>query len=310
MKPTILLTGKSGQIGGELLRLLPRVGEVTALDRDQLDLSKPEDIRKAIREVRPNVIVNAAAYTAVDQAEKEEPIARSINADAVSLIAEEAKRTGASLVHFSTDYVFDGSKGSPYEETDPTNPLGAYGRTKLTGEQAIRESGVPHLIFRTAWVYSTHGRNFLLTILRLASQREELRVVSDQVGAPTWAREIAKATTQVLVSLAARGDLAVSLTESGGTFHMTARGTSSWCDFAQAIVDDASKSSQSPPWLTGATEGRSLIARRVIPIATSEYPTLARRPPYSVLSNSLLTKAFGIQLPDWRDSLAEAFKAK
>lgn len=310
MKPKILLTGKSGQIGGELLRLLPRVGEVVALDREQLDLTKSEDIRKAIREVRPNVIINAAAYTAVDQAEKEESLARAINTDAVSLIAEEAKKIGASIVHYSTDYVFDGSKSSPYEETDLTNPLSVYGKTKLAGEQAIRGSGLPHLIFRTAWVYSTHGRNFLLTILRLASQREELRVVRDQIGAPTWARDIADGTTKILTLLAGRGDLAGSLAEVSGTYHMTALGVASWYDFAQAILDKASKSSPSPQWLVAAAEGRPLIARRIIPVTTAEYPTAALRPAYSVLSNSLLTKTFGIQLPDWRDSLADVFKSE
>src|SRR5882724_944498 len=177
MKPVILLTGKNGQIGSELFRLLPQLGEVVALDRNQLDLRRGDDIRRIIRETRPQIVVNAAAYTAVDAAEKNESEAYAINAEAPRLLAEEAKRLGALLVHFSTDYVFDGSKRSPYNETDEVNPLNVYGKTKLSGERAIHSSGVPHLIFRTAWVYATRGRNFLLTILRLATEREELRIV-------------------------------------------------------------------------------------------------------------------------------------
>lgn len=303
MKPKILLTGKTGQIGGELLVSLPRVGEVVALDREQLNLANPEDIRQVIRKVRPNLIVNAAAYTAVDQAEKEGALAHAINGDALALMAEEAKNIHASLVHYSTDYVFDGLKISPYEETDPPNPLSVYGKTKLAGEQAVRDSGIPHLIFRTAWVYSTSGRNFLLAILRLASQREELKVVHDQVGAPTWSREIATTTCRILASFDLRGDLSRSLLDVSGTYHMTASGSASRYDFAEAILHYASKASANTPWLAAATNGRPLIARGITPIATAEYPTLAHRPAYSVLSNSLLTKTFGIQLPHWRRQL-------
>ena len=198
MKPRILLTGKNGQVGHDLHNLLPRLGEVVAFDRQQLDLShsgrnSPRDSRNS-----PDLIVNAAAYTAVDQAEKEEALARAINADAPAIIAEEAKRIGAAVVHYSTDYVFDGTKNSPYDENDRPNPLNVYGKTKLAGEQAIRESGAHHLIFRTAWVYSTRGKNFLRTILRLATERDEIRIVNDQTGAPTWSREIASASVQVL----------------------------------------------------------------------------------------------------------------
>lgn len=310
MKRKILLTGKTGQVGSELLHLLPRLGDVIAFDRQQLDLVKPDQIRSVIREVRPGLIVNAAAYTAVDRAEKEEALARSINSDAVALMAEEAKKIGASLIHYSTDYVFDGLKNSPYEEADSANPTSVYGKTKLAGEQAIRDSGVPYLIFRTAWVYSTSGRNFLLTILRFASQREELRIVHDQVGAPTWCREIATATTNLLASLVARSDQASRLEDFSGTYHMTAGGVASWYDFARAILDDASKVSPMPPWFAAATNDRPLLARRIIPITTAEYPTPARRPAYSVLSNSLLTKTFGIRLPEWRASLADAFQVE
>jgi dTDP-4-dehydrorhamnose reductase len=308
MNLKILLTGKNGQVGGELQHLLPRVGEVVAFDRYQLDLAKPDEIRQIIRGIRPNLIVNAAAYTAVDQAENEESLARSINADAPAIMAQEAKRIGASIVHYSTDYIFDGLKKSPYEETDAPNPVSVYGKTKLAGELAIRDSGVPYLVFRTAWVYSTTGRNFLLTILRLASQREELRVVHDQVGAPTWSRDIASATTQILAALASRGDHLLSLTASTGTYHMTAGGAASWCDFAQATVRIASKTSPAPQWLVAATQNHPLIVRNVVPITTAEYPTPARRPAYSVLSNSLLTRTFGIQLPDWRTSLDRVYQ--
>src|SRR5260370_21959592 len=176
MKPLILLTGKNGQVGAELLRLLPQLGEVVALGHDQLDLSNPSDICGTIREVRPRRIVNAAAYTAVDQAERDETTAQAVNAQAPGLLAEEAKKIGAVLVHYSTDYVFDGAKKLPYDEADSTNPINVYGKTKFAGEQAIRSSGVSHLIFRTSWVYATRGRNFLLTILRLATEREELRI--------------------------------------------------------------------------------------------------------------------------------------
>jgi dTDP-4-dehydrorhamnose reductase len=198
----ILLIGKNGQVGSDLAGLLPRLCKVVALDRTQLDVSKPDDVRRAIRDFRPRLIVNAAAYTAVDKAESDEAMAGAVNADFPGLLAEEARRIDAAVVHYSTDYIFDGLKSTPYDESDPPNPVSVYGKTKLAGEQAIRESGVPHLIFRTAWVYSARGRNFLLTVLRLASQREELRIVCDQIGAPTWSHEIACATTAVLEQLA------------------------------------------------------------------------------------------------------------
>jgi dTDP-4-dehydrorhamnose reductase len=306
MKPKILLTGKNGQVGAELAVALPRLGEVIALDRQQLDLSRPDDIRRAIREVRPALIVNAAAYTAVDQAEKEEALAQAINADAPALIAKEAKRIGAGLVHYSTDYVFDGSNHSPYEEDDPTNPVSVYGKTKLAGERAIQHVGLPHLIFRTAWVYGTSGRNFLLTVLRLASQREELRIVRDQIGAPTWSREIARGTTSILERLLADREGLLSLPETDGIYHMTAGGIASWYDFAQAILEEASHAPQNASWLATATGRRPLIAKRICPITTAEYPTPARRPAYSVLSNSRLARDFGVQLAEWRSQLHAA----
>ena len=312
MKPRILLIGKNGQVGHDLQRLLPAYGELTAVDRQQLDLAAPDAIRRGVQEIRPQIIINAAAYTAVDQAEKDELAARAINAIAPGILAEQAKQVGAALIHYSTDYVFDGTKTTPYEEDDAPNPLGAYGRTKLEGEQAIRDSGVAHLIFRTAWVYSTRGKNFLLTILRLATQREELRIVNDQIGAPTLSHELAEATAKVLSQLPAMKNASMdeSLAGLGGTYHMTAGGATNWYEFATTILDDASASIQGkkPAWLLTALNGAPLVTRRVVPITTVEYPTPARRPPYSVLSNERLAKTFGIRLPDWNAQLGRVFE--
>jgi dTDP-4-dehydrorhamnose reductase len=307
VKPTILLIGKTGQVGSELALLLPQLGQVVALDRADLDLSKTADIRQAIQRVRPRFIVNAAAYTAVDQAEKDEATARLINSEAPRAMAEEAGKLGATLVHYSTDYVFDGRKASPWEECDAPNPLNVYGKTKLEGENAIRNTGASHLILRTSWVYATRGRNFLLTILRLAGQRDEINVVRDQVGAPTWSREIAQATTRVLARVIEKGQETSSSSNLNGTFHMTASGVTSWNDFAKAILEEASKT-QASPWFTYATNGLPLRPSHVMPISTEEYPTPARRPAYSVLSNALLAKTFGVELPDWRVQLRQAFR--
>ena len=307
MSHKILLTGKNGQLGDDLRHALSRLGDVVATDRQQFDLSRPDEIRKKIRELQPTLIVNAAAYTAVDQAEKDEAAALAINSEAPAIMAEEAKKIGAALVHYSTDYVFDGSKKSPYDENDPPNPISVYGRTKLAGEQAVRDSGVDHLIFRTAWVYSTRGKNFLLTILRLATQREELRIVRDQIGAPTWSREIANATAKALEQICNPTDGTAAWSERSGTYHMTAGGETNWYEFSRAILQEAAQAPDSAAWFHAATNGMELLARRVLPITTAEYPTPARRPAYSVLSNSRLNRTFGIQLPDWRQQLQSAF---
>jgi dTDP-4-dehydrorhamnose reductase len=307
MKPKILLTGKNGQLGDDLQHMLPKLGEVIPTDRKQLDLSRPDEIRKLIRDVRPDLIVNAAAYTAVDQAEKDEALAHAINSEAPAIMAEEAKKIGAALIHYSTDYIFDGGKDSPYDENDSPNPISVYGRTKLAGEQAIHDSGVDHLIFRTAWVYSTRGKNFLLTILRLATQREELRIVRDQIGAPTWSREIASGTVKALQQICNRRGGTTAWSERGGTYHMTAAGETSWYEFAQTILQEAAQAPNAAAWFRAATTGKELLARRVVPITAVEYPTPARRPAYSVLSNSKLNRVFGIQLPDWRQQLQMAF---
>ncbi len=307
MKPAILLIGTTGQVGRELHRMLPRIGEVTALDRARLDLTQPDEIHRAIRAFHPAYIINAAAYTAVDKAESEDALACAINAEAPAAMAEEARKIGASLIHFSTDYVFDGTKTTPYDEDDPANPRNVYGRTKLAGERAIQASGAAHLIFRTAWVYAAQGRNFLLTILRLATQHEELRIVRDQFGAPTLNTEIAAATTNILTQIygAERGPL--SFPDVGGIYHMTAVGRTTWYDFANAILEEAAAAPATIPWLAAATSNLPLIARRVIPIASAEYPTPAQRPAYSVLTNARLARTFSLQLPDWRTQLHSLF---
>lgn len=310
MKPKILLAGKAGQVGGELALLLPRIGEVVAFDRQHLDLSKPDDIRRTIREVQPKVIVNATAYNAVDRAEQEPDLAKAVNADALAVMAEEARKIGASLVHYSTDYVFDGLKKSPYREEDPPNPLNVYAKSKLAGEKAIRDSGVPHLIFRTAWVYGTRGGNFVLTILRLASEQEELKIVSDQTGTPTWSLEIAMATTEILANLFDRARGTFSLEESSGIYHMTASGQTSRYEFTKAILEHAARANPSLPWFAAATGGRPLVARRVIPISTADFPTPARRPAYSVLDNFRLLRQFGIQFPTWQVQLRSVFTGR
>src|SRR5215813_3059143 len=292
MKPRILLIGGTGQVGHELAGMLLRVGEVVVVDRAALDLTRTADVTQFILDAYPQIIVNAAAYTAVDLAEKEPEKARAINTEAPAAMAAAAAQLNATLVHYSTDYVFDGSKESPYLEDDRTNPPNVYGQTKLDGENAIRDSGCRHLILRTAWVYATRGKNFLLTILRLAAQREELRIVSDQLGAPTWAHEIARATASMLErhAAAAAGD-----TPPTGTFHVTAGGTTNWHTFATAILDEAAKLPGANPWLSAALSGGSIVTKRITPISTADYPTPARRPAYSVLSNERLVHSFRIQ---------------
>ncbi len=292
----ILLTGKDGQVGYELQRALAPLGHILALGRRELDLADPNAIRAAIQRLAPELIVNAAAYTAVDHAEKEPELARTINTEAPAILAEEAKRIGAAVLHYSTDYVFDGAKAEPYTEEDATNPLGVYGATKLAGEQAIAATGVPHLILRTSWVYATRGRNFLLTILRLAAEREQLRIVNDQTGAPTSAPAIADATARII----AKWQFS-SLRQLSGTYHLSAGGHTTWCEFARAILAEPGARALQP---------RPIIAREVVPIRTDEYPTPARRPRYSVLDNSRLARAFGIVLPDWRTQLRDVLRVQ
>ena len=307
MKPAILLIGANGQVGRELSRTLPRIGEVTALDRKLLDLTEREEIRRAIRTFHPAFILNAAAYTAVDKAQSEESLARAINSEAPAVMAEEAKKIGASVIHFSTDYVFDGLKSFPYDEDDPPNPRNVYGRTKLEGERAIQASDTPHLIFRVARVYATEGQNFLLSILRLATEREELRIVRDQIGAPTLNTEIARAATNILAQICDNEGGPFSLADVSGVYHMTAGGETSWFDFAKAILEEAAASPGASPWLTAATSGLPLVARRIVPITSNEYAAPAERPAYSVLSNARLNRTFSLQLPAWRVQLHSIF---
>lgn len=309
-KPKILLTGKTGQVGRELAPLLGRMGELTALDRPHLDLAQPEEIRRAIRGVLPDLIVNAAAYTAVDRAESDEAAARAVNADAPSVMAEEAKRLGALLVHYSTDYVFDGTKRTPYEEDDPPHPVNVYGRTKLEGEQAIQRIGPAYLIFRTAWVYAREGRNFLLTVLRLATEKEELRIVRDQTGAPTLSGEIAAATATVLSQICASVNGGRPWSGTAGIYHMTAGGETNWHSFAKLILELASGRPPDGDWFSAATGNRPLMAQRIVPIGTGEFPTPARRPSYSVLANRKLNDAFGVRLPHWEMQLRAVFSER
>ena len=278
----ILLTGINGQVGQELQQTLIPLGEIIGLNRQQLDLTKPEQIREAIATIKPNIIINAAAYTAVDKAETEAQLAMAINATAPRLIAEAASKINASVIHISTDYVFNGRNYRPYSETDPTQPLGVYGESKLLGENAIREQWDRHLIIRTAWVYGSRGHgNFVKTMLRLGAERTELRVVADQIGSPTWSYEIAKIIAQML-----------SLSNlPSGTYHFTNSGVASWYDFAIAIFEEAQKL------------GFNLKIEHISPITTADYPTPAQRPAYSVLSKQKISQLLGEHPPHWRASL-------
>jgi dTDP-4-dehydrorhamnose reductase len=271
----ILLTGATGQVGWELRKTLAPLGEVRPLDRFGLNLADVPTLVASVRALQPGIIVNAAAYTAVDKAESERDEAFAVNATGPRVLAEEARRIGALLVHYSTDYVFDGEKASPYAEDDPTHPLSVYGESKLAGEQAVLKSGCRHLVLRTSWVYGPRGRNFYLTMLRLAKERAELRVVDDQVGAPTSSLEIARATA--------------TLIEKGaqGLYHMTASGETTWCGFAREILKQAG------------------IEIPVVAIRTEDYPTPARRPRNSRLDCSKLQREHGVALAPWEEALAE-----
>jgi len=266
------------------------MSQLVCVDFPDVDLTSPDSIRQWIQSSSPEIIINAAAYTAVDKAETEPSLAMKINGEAPGIMAVEAKKRGALLVHYSTDYVFDGSKTSPYLEEDAPNPLGAYGRTKLAGDQAIQEVGCEHLIFRLCWVYGARGSNFLLTMMRLAREREKLRVVQDQIGCPTWSRMIAEAT-----ALALKATVPPARTgPRQGIYHLCSSGQTSWHGFASAIVE------------LMPAEGRK--CREVEAIGSSEYPTPTKRPPYSVMSCDKLARDFGLRLPDWRESLGQVLE--
>lgn len=285
----ILILGQQGQVGWELQRTLTTLGNVIAVDRKQVDLTNRTTLSEIIREIRPNIIVNAAAYTAVDKAESERALAFAINAEAPALLAEEAKRLGAILVHYSTDYVFDGTKETPYLETDSPGPLNAYGASKLAGDQALAAIGGSYYILRTSWVYGARGKNFLLTMLKLAAERPQLRIVCDQVGAPTWSRLIAQATTHILWETLARPD------DRWGLYNLTSAGQTSWCGFAEKIFALALKA-------------RGLPVPEVVGIPALEYPTPAKRPMHSALSTQKVEAAFGLALPQWDTALEQCLR--
>jgi dTDP-4-dehydrorhamnose reductase len=282
----ILLLGASGQVGGELRRALAPLGSLIAWDRKAVDLGNLSTLRRKVRDLVPDLIVNAAAYTAVDKAESEPELAYRVNAEAVEVLAGEAKHLGAWVVHYSTEYVFDGKKVGAYTETDPTHPLSTYGRSKLRGEEAVRNSGSKYLLFRTSWVYAAHGKNFPKTILRLAKQRDELRVVSDQIGAPTSARLIAEVTAHALYKICADGEFAEKAT---GTYHVTAGGTVSWHRYAQFVLRTA---------IANGNQFK-IVPDEIVAISTDEYPTPATRPRNSCLDTHKVRKTFGVDLPDW-----------
>jgi dTDP-4-dehydrorhamnose reductase len=292
----ILLTGSTGQVGGELLETLKPLGEVVAPMRDEMDLANAASVREMIRAVRPRWIVNAGAYTAVDKAESEPKLAYAINAEAVGVIGDEARAIGAGVIHFSTDYVFDGSGSMPYRETDATGPVSVYGESKLAGERALGESRAGHLIFRTSWVYGARGKNFLLTILKLARERETLMVVADQYGAPTWSRDLARMTAAVIgqCEVAARGgEPGMVLAEAGGIYHATGAGETTWHGFA---AEAARLVREQEPGVRFA---------EVEAITTAEYLTAARRPVNSRMNCERLKERFGWRMMDWKDSLRE-----
>ncbi|NYF91215.1 dTDP-4-dehydrorhamnose reductase [Tunturiibacter empetritectus] len=292
----ILLTGASGQVGGELLQTLKSLGDVVAPEREMMDLANAVSVRETIRAIRPRWIVNPGAYTAVDKAESEPEMANAINAEAVRVIGEEARALGAGVVHFSTDYVFDGLGNRPYLETDAAEPGSVYGASKLAGERALAESGAGHMIFRTSWVYGGRGRNFLLTILKLASERETLRIVNDQHGAPTWSRDLARMTAHVIGRVEATAEttgLERSIEDASGIYHAAGCGETTWFEFAAEALQ---LRREMEPGVQFAT---------VEAISTAQYPTPARRPLNSRLNCSKLRERFSWSMMDWRQSLRE-----
>ena len=289
-QPCILIVGAAGQVGVELQRSFAGFGQIVTADQESVDLADPDQTRALVRRVQPDVILNAAAYTAVDRAESERELAYAINEQAPRVLAQEALERNALLVHYSTDYVFDGSKPEPWIETDAPNPLNVYGASKLAGEQAVENIGGKYLIFRTSWVYGPHGNNFLLTMLRVARDRDRLSIVDDQVGAPTTSIALARATHAIVT-----GILAGRFADWAGLYHMTCGGAVSWFGFAQAIFTRAAVLGVKAPALT--------------PIATKDYPTPAARPRNSVLSNAKLLARFGVELPPWESALDETLEA-
>ena len=286
----IVILGSNGQVGYELQRSLLPLGEVIALDRTQADLTQLEKLKQTLLDLKPNVIVNAAAYTAVDKAEEEHELAMLINGTAPGVIAEAAKQLGALVIHYSTDYVFDGTKKEPYTENDTPNPINVYGKTKLAGEEAIKKIDFDYLILRTTWVYAARGHNFLKTMLRLAKEKEELSIVADQYGAPTWARNIADVTAHILASAQKeqKNDKFIS-----GIYHLCATGKTTWHGFASAIIEYAKQ----------LASADIIKTKKVLPIVTDDYPLPAPRPKNSQMDSSCLTARFGISHPEWNEAM-------
>ena len=295
----ILLTGSTGQLGNALKSALQATGEIIIPPRDQMDFCKPELVRATIQQVRPDVIINPAAYTAVDLAETEPELARLVNAITPGVIADEARKIGAALIHYSTDYVFDGSKRNAdgellsYKETDTPNPINVYGKTKLEGEQIIRASGCNHLIFRTSWIYSMFGKNFLLTMLRFAKERDELKIVNDQWGAPSSAGWLAQTTQSILAQLLQTKSQTQWWSQHNGLYHLTPNGRTSWCGFTEEIFR-----------LAAAERLLEKAAPRVLGIPSSAYPTPATRPVNSCLNSELIGERFSMTIPTWQSELA------
>jgi dTDP-4-dehydrorhamnose reductase len=286
---SILVTGVNGQVGAELAHLLAPLGKIHALNRSELDLTNPANIRQVVSTLKPRWIINPAAYTAVDRAETEPALAEAVNAIAPGILGEEAAKIGAAVLHFSTDYVYPGTGTAPYTEDAPTSPLGVYGRTKLAGEQALAASGAPHLILRTSWVYGATGKNFLLTILRVAREKKQMTIVADQHGAPTWSRDLARLAATILVA----APDAASAAAYQGIYHAAGRGETTWFGFA----DEAIRQRR-------LMEPQSTFAE-LIPIPTSAYPTPAQRPANSRLDCQKLESTFGFEFPDWEESLSD-----
>ncbi len=283
----ILLIGKTGQVGGELNSIVGDLGTLITLDREQMDLSKPNSIEPAILEIQPDIIINAAAYTAVDKAEDEPELAMTVNGVAPGIMANTAKKVGAGLIHYSTDYVFDGHSDKLYREEDSPCPVNVYGKSKLAGEKAIIEAKIPYLILRTSWVYSLHGKSFLKTIKKLSTEKDTLRIVDDQIGSPTWARSIALATHEILGYCSRKEWLKKPDPSLSGIFHLTCQGNTSWYGFAKEILK-----------LSGED-----LNTQLSPIPTSEYPTPAARPLYSVLCNEKVKNIFDIEMPHWLNAI-------
>jgi len=287
----ILLFGKNGQLGQEFQKILPGLGELTCIDQEDLDLSDIQSLPKTLQDLKPNLIINASAYTAVDRAETEEELVMKVNALAPGAMAEWARKSHATFIHYSTDYVFDGKKGSPYVESDPTNPLNVYGKSKLVGEQATTQAGDAYLVFRTSWVYSTHGNSFVNKVLEWARKNETLKVVSDQISNPTWAYDLANATYQIL--LQNQANLMDVIREKHGIYHLVGNGHASRYEWAKQIIEnDPNRTVQ--------------LVQSIEPVSSDEFPTPAERPLFTALNCEKFERSFGIHMPDWKISLKTA----